>query len=215
MRLHAVIEINAVAQSHGDVLCRLDVHQPRLTHYDREQKGHVPGYSDDSLEQRLASQFYFTHTPHGQIVELWHQDGAPAWAVNLKRGILSALQITHDINSNATSYVTEETDITGICHVSYDVDLTSRRTAFNPGLKITRICNAYTRMYSEIKWAAWETSMRKSIVCVPVLVFLRYVYSLARDSRMLFILTRYALSRAVYSRALFVLALLYTQHLWN
>ncbi|KFB38034.1 AGAP008807-PA-like protein [Anopheles sinensis] len=53
----------------------------------------------------------------GAISEICHEEDEPVWTLNLKRGILSALQNTmprFDID-----YETTETDVSGICDVSY------------------------------------------------------------------------------------------------
>jgi hypothetical protein len=104
----------------GGTLCTLQIQQPHLSHYDRDEDDYITGYKDSTLQARLSSPFYFTQLPNGQIAEIYHSDGESAWGINIKRGILSTLQVTHDIaSSEDLEYQAEETDVTGTCYVNY------------------------------------------------------------------------------------------------
>jgi hypothetical protein len=100
-------------------LCELRIDQPKISHYDQSEDNYVTGYSDSALQARLLTPLYFMQLNTGRIVEIFHLDGDPAWVINLKRGILSALQVTHGLQSG--SYSVEETDVTGTCDVRYAV----------------------------------------------------------------------------------------------
>ena len=67
--------------------------------------------------------FYFTQLPHGEIASILHEDGAAAWAVNVKRGIVSALQVHLPSSPAATPAASNTT--TGAAAgsvVAYDVE---------------------------------------------------------------------------------------------
>uniref|UniRef100_A0A182V1W1 Vitellogenin domain-containing protein n=1 Tax=Anopheles merus TaxID=30066 RepID=A0A182V1W1_ANOME len=80
-----------------------------------EQNGMHPK-SDVIAEELMRFELRFDFHD-GMIGELCHEDDEPVWTLNLKRGILSALQNTMprlDID-----YDTTETDVSGICDVQY------------------------------------------------------------------------------------------------
>ena len=80
-----------------------------------EQNGMHPK-SDVIAEELMRFELRFDFHD-GMIGELCHEHDEPVWTLNLKRGILSALQNTMprlDID-----YDTTETDVSGICDVQY------------------------------------------------------------------------------------------------
>jgi hypothetical protein len=57
-----------------------------------------------------------------QITDVIASDEDPTWCVNIKRGIVSLLQVQRpSVWRHDHKYTTKETDVTGICHGHYSV----------------------------------------------------------------------------------------------
>uniref|UniRef100_A0A182IB32 Uncharacterized protein n=1 Tax=Anopheles arabiensis TaxID=7173 RepID=A0A182IB32_ANOAR len=83
---------------------------------DVDETGGVHPKSDVIAEELMRFELRFAFHD-GAIGEICHEDSESVWTLNLKRGILSALQNTmprFDID-----YDTTETDVSGICDVQY------------------------------------------------------------------------------------------------
>uniref|UniRef100_A0A182NT55 Vitellogenin domain-containing protein n=1 Tax=Anopheles dirus TaxID=7168 RepID=A0A182NT55_9DIPT len=83
---------------------------------DLGETGDVHPKSEVIAEELMRFELRFAFHD-GTIGEICHEDDEPVWTLNLKRGILSALQNTmprFDID-----YETTETDVSGICDVRY------------------------------------------------------------------------------------------------
>lgn len=122
------------------VLCRLDVTGARMAvgvGFDQNEKTE----QKEKFESTMTSRpFHFVQNRQGAVVGVLHDDGAEAWAVNLKRGFVSSIQVhapddvqrrdsdqtsptapvTVTIGEGTTHRVVSETSVSGTCDVTYE-----------------------------------------------------------------------------------------------
>lgn len=97
-------------------LLALSLEEPHILRYDEEGRL-VEEEQDPELMAELARPVYFKQNVYGQVTEILHSEKESPGTVNLKRGIISALQSSV---KEEGSFEQEEQDVSGIYRAKYD-----------------------------------------------------------------------------------------------
>ena len=103
-----------------EVLCRFEVTEAHLT-----TRGHDShGQSASDFEAALVGSppIYFVQHVTGEVTALIHEDGSPAWVINLKRSLVASLQVNvggAGGHARLPAATVTETDVTGTCACQY------------------------------------------------------------------------------------------------
>ena len=109
--------VTPVEQLDGETfLLALSLEEPHILRYDEEGRL-VEEEQDPELMAELARPVYFKQDAYGRVTEILHSEKESPGTVNLKRGIISALQSSV---KEEGSFEQEEQDVSGVYRAQYD-----------------------------------------------------------------------------------------------
>jgi len=138
--LHALARVTAISTTtEGNTLMGLIVEKPTFTGFDKE--GVEMSEVDEDFINELKVPIYYVQAPTGKIINIMAIPTKELSALNIKRGIISALQTTLSNDSTGSVRNITEEDVNG----AYTAQLSSIVDGNTIVITKTRDQNAFTR----------------------------------------------------------------------